>query len=330
MSRLRLLSLASLAAGMVLGMGALALGNGGAQAQSNAVQATLDVAVDAWNDEDAATFVSYFTDEGLQAQFGVTRAEAVAAIQEEMEGTGPILSAEASDIVLAGGAFTAAVELQFAVGFVVYEEWEFVQTAEGLKIGANSPLSRPIPPGVPVVDMTLQEYAFVYNEAALQAADGNFAFSVSNEGAEEHEIIVFRLTGNGSLLDLLSDADFESEEAPEGIEFVAFGGFYEPGTEGTAVFDAPFAPGRYGLVCFIPAPNGVPHVMLGMASEFTISGGLAPSPGGGGSITPPNTGDAGLLAGGQGAATWLVLGIALTLVLAGTAGFARSYRQTGA
>ena len=322
MFRLRLLSLTGVVAGMMLGMGVLAFGSGDARAQAPTVEGTVEGAVAAWNDEDAEAFLGYFTPEGWMAVSGVE--PTVEAVQADMEETGPIADYSVTDLKLAGGDFTATVELTFEVGFVLYQIWTFDETDDGWVVSGAEELSRPIPPGVPAVDMTLQEYAFVYSEAAINAADGNFAFDVTNAGEEEHEIVVFAIDSDKPLLELLESADLESEEEPEGLSFAAFGGFFAPGTSGTAVFDQPFAPGKYGLACFVSSPDGIPHAFLGMVSEFTVSGGLAPAPGGGGGITPPNTGDAGLLDTGYGTASWLVLSLALTLVLGGTIGLVRS------
>lgn len=333
MRKRRLLSLSAVVAGLVLGMGALALG-GSAQAQESP-QATLDAAVEAWNAGDAEAFAALFNDEGLQTEFGTTRADAVEFLEGEMEGTGPIASAELSDLRLEGGAFTGIVDIQFEAGISLYEEWTFVETADGYVIGPTEPASRPIPPGVPAVDMTLQEYAFVYNEAAIQAADGNFAFDVTNVGEEEHEIVVLSIDSDQSLLELLQASDPESEELPAGVEFVTFGGFFPPGAEGTTLFDQPLGPGKYGLVCFVPSPEGVPHAFLGMVSEFEISGGLAGGGGtsdggagggstggggtGGGPITPPSTGSGGLLDGATTSSS-IMLAMASVLVVAGLGG----------
>ena len=327
MLKLRLLSLSALVAGLVLGLGALSPGGDSAQAQEATIQGTLDAVVAAWNGEDFETFISYFTDEGLAHNFEVSRDEAVDFVTGDREETGPIASAEASRIRLSGGVFTAIVDLQFEAGFSIYEEWEFYMTDDGWKIGAGQPVSRPIPPGVPAVDLTLQEYAFVFNEDAVNAADGNFAFKISNAGEEEHEVVLLSIDSNESLLDLLMSSDPESEDLPAGVGFVTFGGFFAPGDEGTVIFSEPLSAGKYGLVCFVPSPEGTPHAFLGMVSEFTVGGGPVDGPGGG--ITPPSTGDAGLLGGGSGYTTWLMLGLALTLILGGAAGFARSRAAVG-
>ena len=327
MRKLGLLLVATLVAGLVASMGALSLQRGDAEAQAQTPEGTVAAAVDAWNDGDAELFISFFTAAGFEQVTGVDRT--VAAVEADMEETGPIAGFEVSGVKVVGGGFTAIVDIQFEAGFSLYDRWTFEKTAGGLVISGSEPASRPIPPGVPAVDLSLQEYAFVYNEAAIQAADGNFAFSVKNTGEEEHEVVVLGVTSDKPLLELLEAADFESDEDPEGIEFLAFGGFFAPGSEGSAVFEQPFAPGKYALVCFLPSPDGIPHAFLGMVSEFTVSGG-GPVDAPGGGITPPNTGDGGLLDGGIPGMTWLLMVIATVLVLGGGAGLVASRARTGA
>ena len=332
MGRLTFLSLTGAVAGIVLGVGALALG--GAQAQAPTPEAAVEGAVEAWNAGDAEAFLGFFTPEAFELIVGTE--PTVAAVEADMEATGPIASFELSDLRLEGGVFTGVADIQFEAGFSIYELWTFEDTDDGWIIADSEFATRPIPPGVPAVDMALDEYAFIYDEDAINAADGNFAFDVANVGEEPHEVVVLSIDSDRPLLELLAASDPESEEMPEGVEFVTFGGFFEPGQEGTTVFPQPLAPGKYGLVCFVPAPDGTPHAFLGMVSEFTVgSGPVAPpaptvKPGTGGGITAPNTGDAGLLESGQDGASWLVLGLALTLAIGGTVAVVRSRSGTSA
>jgi hypothetical protein len=327
MCKLGLFSVAAIVAGLVVGMSALSLQRGDAEANAQTPEATVAAGVEAWNDGDAEAFISYFTADGLEQVVGIE--PTVAAVEADMDETGPIAGFEVSEVKVVGGGFTAIVDIQFEAGFSLYERWTFENTANGLVISASEPASRPIPPGVPAVDLTVQEYAFVYNEAAINAADGNFAFSVTNKGQEEHEVVILSLDSDKPLIDLLQDSDPESEDLPQGVDFVAFGGFFPPGSGGNVVLPGPLAPGKYGLVCFVPSPDGIPHAFLGMVSEFSVSGG-GPVDAPAGGITPPNTGDGGLLDGGTPGMTWLLMVIATVLVLGGGAGLVASRVRSGA
>jgi hypothetical protein len=84
-------------------------------------------------------------------------------------------------------------------------------------------------------------------------------------------------------------------------------------------------PGRYAMVCFIPAPDGVPHALKGMVSEFTVGGTTTA----GGAIRPPSTGSGGLLPADAGFAS-AGYAFSAALVLAGAAGLIASRRRRAA
>ena len=68
--RLRLVSMAAVVAGIVLGMGGLALrGDGAEAAPEDDILAMLEEARQAYNADDYETFLSFFTPEGAQFQF---------------------------------------------------------------------------------------------------------------------------------------------------------------------------------------------------------------------------------------------------------------------
>jgi hypothetical protein len=196
-------------AGLALAAGALTFSEGRAQAApEDDIAAMLQDLREAWNEGDAATVTSYFTPEGLADQFDVGAGDdAAAIIAETMEFTGQMLSITVTDLFVTSGNATGIVEGQFDSGFSFYEEWQFFFLDGGWKIGEAESASRPIPPGVPTVPLALQEYAFVYNKDALNAADGNFAFEVANIGQEEHEVVILSIEASGSLLEILQSGD---------------------------------------------------------------------------------------------------------------------------
>jgi hypothetical protein len=150
-------------------------------------------------------------------------------------------------------------------------------------------LAPEIPSGATEVDVLLDEYEFIFDPSTITAGD-TVAFPVENIGEEAHEFVLFRLTTEAPLLELLES----EEEEPEGIEFLAFAEA-DPGESNVAVPSQPLAAGRYGVVCFFPAPDGTPHAFLGMTAEFNVgAGGGTVTP-----ITPPNTGECGLAGAGD-------------------------------
>ncbi len=326
MVRLRLLSLTAVVAGLILGAGSLVFDRGSASADPT-IEGTLDALVTAWNAKDFETFAGYFTDEGLDYQFGVTRDNAVEGIAAQWDDSGSIVSAKVSHVRLEGGVFTGTVDIAFDGGFSLYEDWQFVQSDGGWLVGAGMTASRPIPPGVPAVDLSLQEYAFNFNAAAIQAADGNFAFKVTQRryaGAR----------GRG--------AEAGQRTTPFRQSWIAWRKRAKttfPRASSLSTLVA--CTSRATRATLSSADRWLPDVTLSSAScrlktarrtrssvwtPSSAVGSAAPAPtgGSGGGITPPNTGDAGLLDQGHSTATWLMLGLALVLVLGGSAGLVKS------
>jgi hypothetical protein len=267
-----------------------------------AIEASLQRTVDAWNDADVDTFLAGFTDEGIAADFdGASREEAMMFLPEFI-GQPPI-SLE-SFTILELGAETAEVDILLAFGAVLdLGRHELIR--EGLwKIGDGETLAVEIPDDVNAVELELGEYFFDYDMDDV--ADGNFAFEVENGGEQFHEVV---------LVSIEEGIDFEealqSEEGPpEGIEPVAQA-FFAPGEGGTMVFTEPLENGRYGMVCFVPdAETEVPHAFLGMFSEFEVTDG-------GGTVTPPSTGDAGLATQSSASINLVLLAAGLVMFIAG-------------
>lgn len=116
------------------------------------------------------------------------------------------------------------------------------------------------------IDVTAVEYA--YQGVPTEIAAGRVSFALTNDGVEDHEIVLFRLADgvDASFEELMEQGD----AAMASLEFtgVAFGG---PGTTSYTVAD--LAPGTYFLVCFVPVgggEDGPPHFMEGMQQTITV------------------------------------------------------------
>ena len=118
------------------------------------------------------------------------------------------------------------------------------------------------------VDVSGVEYAFEGLPATV--APGRTAFVLSNDGAEPHELVLFKL------------ADGEERPAaelfalPEEELFASLtqagGAAAEPGDTGLTIAD--LEPGRYVASCFMPvggAEDGPPHFMEGMTADFEVA-----------------------------------------------------------
>jgi hypothetical protein len=122
--------------------------------------------------------------------------------------------------------------------------------------------------GYETVEVSGVEYAFEGLPETIAA--GTAGFSFTNEGAEPHEMVVFRIDDGvtGSVDELLAAPE---EEAEQNLTF-AGAAFAEPGQSGVSFME--LEPGRYAAACFVPvggAEDGPPHFVHGMTAEFEVT-----------------------------------------------------------
>ena len=303
---MRLMSYAMGLLGVVLLALAAGLGGGSpAVAQDTeleqGVSATMHAAVAAYNGGDLPTLKRLFTDQGFEAVFGLTKSEA-ASSPEFFEN--PVTLRGVSKVEATADGAVATVEFENGLG-IEAQLTSFVRQGPIWVVDDMGPGSATLAPGTAVVDLTLQEFAFVFDAAAVTT--GNFGLNVTNSGAQPHEVLV-QLAEPTSDAELLEAFLSEDESGPPPFLDFGFLGFLEPGESATAALSRPLADGHYALVCFVPDPeDDTPHALKGMLSQFTVGTGGASAP-----ISPPSTGDGGLLDAAKGA--W-----SATLALVGTA-----------
>lgn len=121
--------------------------------------------------------------------------------------------------------------------------------------------------GVQPIEVQGNEYAFVMPD---EAEGGVVRFNVSNTGKELHEYALGRLDEGKTLDDVKEALASEQEDPPEW--FVDVGGvpLLSPGEE--LGLTRELQAGTYVFLCFIPSPQGVPHVELGMLKSFELTG----------------------------------------------------------
>lgn len=118
------------------------------------------------------------------------------------------------------------------------------------------------------VTITARDFAF---EAPDTIAGGPVVIRLVNQGPEMHHVALARLDGGKTLQDLM-DGFAASAGGPPPPWFVEVGGPNAPGVPGgdsRATLD--LAPGTYAVLCFIPSPDGVPHIMKGMARQIVVT-----------------------------------------------------------
>jgi hypothetical protein len=116
-----------------------------------------------------------------------------------------------------------------------------------------------------VVTVTATDYRF---DAPAEVPAGLTAIRLVNKGPSLHHIQLMKLEEGKSLEDLLG--------AMKGEGFPAWarpaGGPAPPEVGSTSTSIEALEPGTYVLICFIPAEDGVPHVMKGMFRELKVAG----------------------------------------------------------
>jgi uncharacterized cupredoxin-like copper-binding protein len=90
-----------------------------------------------------------------------------------------------------------------------------------------------------------------------------------NKGKEEHHVWIVRLEQGKTLADLFA-AMQSGNMSPEWAKSMGGPNAHVPGAQATALMK--LEAGRYAALCFIPAPDGKPHIMKGMAKEFEVKG----------------------------------------------------------
>lgn len=113
------------------------------------------------------------------------------------------------------------------------------------------------------VEVSADEYEFTGIPEEIAAGDTTFAFT--NAGQEDHEFSLSLITGDQTVEELLQ---LPGDQATEFLEDKGHT-FGAPGSSDELQVD--LTPGRYGYVCFIPAPDGEPHALKGMFGEFTVA-----------------------------------------------------------
>ncbi len=112
--------------------------------------------------------------------------------------------------------------------------------------------------------VTGTEYEF---DAPDTLAAGEVTLNFENAGKEPHEMLVFKINDESTVEELLK---LPQKEAQQHITMVGRA-FAKPGESGSEPVSAELEPGRYGMVCFVPAPDKEPHAFKGMFGEFEVT-----------------------------------------------------------
>jgi hypothetical protein len=103
---------------------------------------------------------------------------------------------------------------------------------------------------------------------------GRVAITFANKGKYAHEMSLSRMR-DGVTLDQLKAALAKSEQAASALLIdpdAEITGPTQLGPGRSETVTVPLVAGHYVITCFMPGPGGMPHVMMGMIGEFTVTG----------------------------------------------------------
>lgn len=234
------------------------------------VTAAINNIINCLNSGNVEGFLALFTPDGLMADFGTSNPYDIIA-GDFLEGA-MLTNPTVSDVqTYADGSVSAQVDYMEGQYQAVSERLFLVQDEGYWKIN-DTELLTPQPEGdTAVVGVTMGgeagEYTFTPNVSSVAQSEVLVLHGI-NAGAEPHEIAVLRFPEGLTIEQVMAD-----ESLQEQVEFIG-AVFLEPGQQGDLALVG-LEPGVYTLVCFVEAPDGTPHVALGMVTTIEVT---APEP----------------------------------------------------
>jgi uncharacterized cupredoxin-like copper-binding protein len=239
--------------------------DGGSEADKTEVTDTvLQVAAASGQDADQTQFwLDHVTDNFIEIFYPEGRAaceeNAVECIGDPL--TNPTVDEETIDLGSDSGTVTVhSDELSSVV--------DVVKADDVWKLDELHAANDEIADGTEKVDLKLDEFSFTFDAESDAVKSGEFAFAVSNDGEQTHEVAVAKVPDDMSIDDFLQSDDPEAA----GAEFITFKFPYAPGDEADMAVPKLEA-GRYLMMCFLPDaedPEHAPHAAQGMSAEFTV------------------------------------------------------------
>jgi uncharacterized cupredoxin-like copper-binding protein len=119
------------------------------------------------------------------------------------------------------------------------------------------------------ITMSLRDYSFVLSGVPVA---GRRVIEVRNDGDQTHEVELVQLAPGKSVHDVLAWVEKPAGPPPG----MPLGGVSPLARGGVASFEVELAPGRYGMICFLPdVKDGRAHHEHGMIQEFEVPAALS-------------------------------------------------------
>ncbi len=127
----------------------------------------------------------------------------------------------------------------------------------------------------PPADAAPQEVAISGNEYAFTAPDtiapGMTRMTLSNTGAQMHQVVLAQLADGKTLEDLMAFMQANPTSDPDFVTWVGGVGAIAPGQSASSVQD--LAAGTYVLLCFVgDIGDPTPHIAKGMSKTLVVAG----------------------------------------------------------
>jgi hypothetical protein len=119
-----------------------------------------------------------------------------------------------------------------------------------------------------VVHITAKDYTF---DAPATIPAGLTTLHLMNEGKEAHQAQLLKLTDGKTYEDMVAGMKAMKPGEPPPAWIVPVGGPNAAPPGGTSAATQTLEPGNYAIVCYIPAADGVPHVMKGMSRGLVVT-----------------------------------------------------------
>lgn len=242
-------------------LGAAACGDDEDQPAPEELQAVEDVATSLFEASGAEVdyVLAHATDNIFETVFFTTPDDCASAPDECIGEPSSVQAVSGTEID--GDTATTTVVSDFGIFKVGLVRESGVWKGDSLQAGSDE-----VPDGAARVDLSLVDFAFGFDRAAIPA-NGNFAFHITNEGQQTHEVVVVSIAEGQDLEQAVGAV------AEEVVPPVALKVFIRPGQQLDMAFEEPLPPGKYALVCFFPDTNDpefAAHIDKGMFAEFTV------------------------------------------------------------
>ena len=175
----------------------------------------------------------------------------------------PIIAADGDPAAF----FVAIAEDDVEDAIFEIEEWETENC--GIEHEPRYPAeANELDPEATRVDVTASEYTFEFEPQEIPA--GPISFVMTNAGAEVHFLVFSRINEGHTMEEALAfEGDPDEAGITSPVEYDS--GLAAPGGADEEVVTNDLEAGDYAMLCFIPGPDGTPHVFSGMAVPFTVT-----------------------------------------------------------